>query len=337
MQIKPKEAASFIVDCIKAKLVCMLHGSPGIGKSDIVRQIADAFGLHMIDVRLSQCDPVDLNGFPSIKNGTATYVPMNVFPLEDTVIPKDKCGFLLFLDEFNSASLATQAASYKIILDRMVGQHKLHPNTAIVCAGNMAGNNAIVNRLSTAMQSRLVHFELTTDIEQWLEWATRNNIDYRVTGYLNSRPDNLLKFDANHNDKTFACPRTWQFVSKLIKDSPGVLGSKLPLLAGAISEGIAREFIAYTNTYEKLPTIDQIIQNPKTTKIDTEPCLLYAISYMVSAHAKVSNLDQLFKFINRLPIEFATITCQNMLFRDATLIKEQPFKQWIDIKGDLLF
>ena len=89
------------------------------------------------------------------------------------------------------------------------------------------------------------------DVAQWVQWANANKLDHRVIAYIQSVPDNLHKFDPDHNDKTFACPRTWEFVSKLIKNTPGSLQPKLPLLAGTVSEPIARAFIIYTEVISK--------------------------------------------------------------------------------------
>lgn len=106
-----------ISNFIKAKLVPMIEGSPGMGKSAIVHQIAEQYGLKLIDLRLSQCDPTELMGFPSIGSNVdrtkarAGYVPMDTFPLEDDSIPAGHNGWLLFLDEFNSAPPAVQAAA----------------------------------------------------------------------------------------------------------------------------------------------------------------------------------------------------------------------------------
>lgn len=61
MKVKTSQASSMIISYIKAKLVPMLVGSPGCGKSQIVHQIADEYNLKVIDLRLSQCDPTDLN------------------------------------------------------------------------------------------------------------------------------------------------------------------------------------------------------------------------------------------------------------------------------------
>ena len=84
------------------------------GKSDIIREIADDFKLKVIDFRASQMDPTDVNGFGTIinrdTNPIAQYIPFDVFPLEDTEIPKGYTGFMLFFDELNSAPKSVEAA-----------------------------------------------------------------------------------------------------------------------------------------------------------------------------------------------------------------------------------
>lgn len=196
-----------IIDVIKAGLVANITSSPGLGKSAIVAQIAKEFNLQLIDIRLSQADVTDLLGFPLHNGVRMEYAPPAHFPLEGLdEIPNNKAGWLLFLDEFSSAALSVQASAYRLVLDRMVGKYKLHKNVAIVCAGNKDTDNAIVNRMSTAMQSRLVHLELDVDIKAWLAWAAEAQLDYRVISYIESRPEHLHLFDPNHNDKTFATP-----------------------------------------------------------------------------------------------------------------------------------
>ena len=336
MIVDTKQATQDIIKCIKAKLPVMLHGDPGCGKSDIVHQIAGQYNLKLIDIRLSQIDPTELNGFPSIKEDIATYVPMDIFPLETTPLDKH-AGFLVFLDEFNSASVAVQAASYKLVLDKKVGQYNLHPNAAIVCAGNKTSNNAIVNRLSTAMQSRLIHLELGINIQAWIDWATKAKIDHRIISYLHNRPELLHKFDPDHNDYTFASPRTWEFASKLIKNKTDKLNEMTAVLSGTVSEAIAREFIMYAETYTRLPTIAQIMQDPVNTPIDDEPSMLFAVAHMLAAHTTKQNIPTLMKYIERLPLEFETITLQDVIQKDKSMLEQPAIEQWVLVKGMDLF
>ena len=308
MKVSTKQLPPILTKVMVAGLVPMVHGSPGIGKSDIIRAIAKKNNLKVIDVRLSQCDPTDLNGLPTRNGNKAAYLPMDTFPVKGDKVPNGYNGWILFMDEMNSAPMSVQAAAYKIILDRMVGQFELHQDIAICAAGNLTSDKAIVNRMSTAMQSRMIHFSLELLPEDWISWANDSEIDYRVISFINFRPDLLHKFDPKHNDMTFACPRTWEFASKLMIKEPVISGNMLPVLSGALSEGIAREFTSFTNIFDKLATVKEIILRPKDIPLSSEPAVQYAYTGHLANNITDKNIDKLLPFITRLPIEFQILT-----------------------------
>lgn len=264
-------------------------------------------------------------------------MPIDTWPIEGDKIPKGYRGFLIFFDEFNSAARATQAAAYKIILDRYIGKHALHKNTVIICAGNRLIDNAIVNRMSTATQSRLAHFELVVDHKNWLIWAKQNNIDYRIMAHIDHMPTKLYVFDPNHNNKTFAAPRTWEFASRLISNYPGDLMPQIPLIASVIGEPAAREFIVYSKVFTELPTFNEIIADPLNIAVSSDPGVLYALSYAIAANLNKDSIASAMLYIHRLPIEFGTITLQTALKRDKELISTNPVQEWIKLKGTELF
>lgn len=337
MQVKISQATSIITKLIKAKLVPMLTGSPGMGKSALVHQIAEHYSLKVIDLRLSQCDPTDLLGFPTIVGDKAGYKPMETFPIEGDPVPEGYSGWLLFLDEFNSAGVAVQAAAYKLILDLMVGVHHLHKNVAIVCAGNKETDNAIVTPMSTAMQSRLVHLELAIDTAEFTDWAAANNIDHRISDYIKFKPGNLFAFTPDHSDKTFACSRTWSFADKILKVTEDSDPDRLPMLAGAISEGVAREFLGFMQIYESLPKMAQIISAPEDTPVPVEPSILFAMTGSLSHNATVDNLEQLMKYIYRLPVEFQVVTLKETIRRNKAFMAHAAIQKWVSSSAANLF
>ena len=337
MQVKISQAIPMITGFIKAKLVPMVVGSPGCGKSQIVHSIAKEYGLKVIDLRLSQCDPTDLMGFPNIQGSKAGYVPMNTFPIEGDAIPEGYNGWLLFLDEFNSATPAVQAASYKVVLDRMVGQYHLHKNVAIVCAGNLETDNAIVQSMNTALQSRLVHMELLVDSKEWTDWAASNGIDHRITSFIKFKPSNLFTFQPDHTDKTYACPRTWEFADRLVKSIDSQSPEFLLMLAGTISEGVAREFVSYCKIFNDLPKIEQIIAAPETTVVPAEPSILFAMTGHLAEQANKNNCATVIKYLQRFPVEFQIICIREMIRRDKKLLGHEAIENWHKTNAEVLF
>ena len=335
-------SASAMTDALDSvllsKLTPMLVGSPGIGKSDIVKLTAKKHNLKLIDLRLAQSDPTDLNGFPTLQNdGTRMdYAPPTTFPLENLdQVPSGYEGWLLFLDEINAAPPAIQAAAYKLVLDRQIGSHNLHKRVAIVCAGNKSTDKAIVNRLSTAMQSRMIHLNLMVDTESWLEWANTHNIDHRVISFIKFRPELLHKFNPSHADNTFASPRTWEFLSKI--DKKEFSRTDHAVLVGTVGEGPATEFRAFCDVYKDLPTIEDMIENPTLVNIPKEPGHQYAMTTLISHHANVDTIEPLMIVTKKLPVEFQVVVLKDIYSIAPELKKNQIIQDWVSQNADKLF
>jgi hypothetical protein len=337
MLISMAQAHDMLSIVIQSRLVPILRGSPGVGKSQLAYKLAEKFNLKLIDVRLSQADPTDLSGFPSIMGKKAGYIPMETFPIEGDPIPEGYSGWLIFFDEFTSAFPAVMAASYKIILDRMIGTHKLHNNVAMMCAGNLETDNAITQPMGTAMQSRLIHFTLSSDHEEFCDWSEANDIDFRIPSFIRFKPGNLHAFKSDHTDDTFACPRTWEFVSKLLKNVKADDKLALPILAGAITEGMAREFLGFCKIYKTLPTIATISGMPDTVPMPTEPSILYALTGSISHNVTVENITNLMRFIVRMPLEYQVVCLRGAVRRNRALIPHAAIQTWYKSSATALF
>ena len=321
----PRQARKFIVECIKAGLVPFLQGPPGIGKSVINHSISKDFNLQMIDHRLSTSEPTDLTGLPDFNNGRAYYAPFNIFPLEGDPTPEGKDGWLLFFDELPSASKMVQAAGYKVMLDRMIGQHRLHPNVAVVAAGNRMEDRAIVNSLSTAMQSRLVHIEMEVNHQEWLEdVALKQNYDSRIIAFLMQFPSKLMDFRPDHHEKTFACPRTWEFVNRLIS------GKQLDddmaiLLSGTITPGIAMEFYQFTKVFKDLININEILRDPENCRIPTDNSIKWATVTHMMDSVTDKNFSQVSVYADRFDLSFRILFYRSILIQKPNLRNHPDF------------
>ena len=340
IEISPTDMVEALDKVLMSQLTPMIVGSPGIGKSDIVKSVAKKHNLKLIDMRLAQSDPTDLNGFPTLQQDgkRMDYAPPMTFPLHDMDnIPKGYDGWLLFLDEINAAPPSIQAAAYKLVLDRQIGAHNLHKNVAIVCAGNKATDKAIVNRLSTAMQSRMVHLNLSVDTESWLTWANVNNIDHRIISFIKYRPELLHKFNPSHADDTFASPRTWEFVSKIINKTEAFTFIDHAVLVGTVGEGPATEFKAFCAVYKDLPTIEEMLESPGTVTIPNEPGHQYAMTTLISHNANDATIKALMQITKKLPIEFQVVVLKDIYAITPELKNNKLIQDWIANNSDKLF
>lgn len=328
-KMPPSEVRENITACMEAGLVPFVTSSPGLGKSAVVKQIAEEFGLQLIDLRLSQCAPEDLMGLP-MRNaqGRAEFAPFAMFPIKGDPKPEGKNGWLLFLDEFNSATTSVQAAAYKLILDHMVGMYELHEDVYCVCAGNLATDRAIVKDMSTAMQSRLIHLEMVVSHREFMDHAMKNDFDHRIMGFLEFQPAKLHLFKADHADKTFACPRTWEFASKLIKGKP-VNKISPGLIAGTVSDGVAVEFMEFLKEYDNLPSYQRICAEPDQVEIPSSSGTRFAIVTMLLSKYDRADFADVAKFMKRMPPEIQVIYFRGVLRVDAAKPEMRRTKEYI--------
>lgn len=336
--IPPRKAKKETMRCLKHRLVPFIRSSPGMGKSSLAMEIAAENRLRYVDVRVSQLTPEDFMGLPMraiAPDGTllpkGEFVPFSdMFPVEGVPLPLDAQGepmngWLLNLDEFNSGNRAIQAASYKLVLDRFAGQRKLHDMCFVMAAGNLKTDRAIVNDLSTAMQSRLIHLEMHVDKEDWLAWAFKKGIDHRITGYINYQPAHLHDFDPDHQDNTFPCPRTWEFVSKLIQGETD-LDELQPTICGAIGKGVGVQFVHFAAEYQNLPTITEIINDPKKARYPTELSTRFATISHLMEHINKTNSKPVIEYMARFPEEEQVIFYRSVIQRQPAMAND-PYIQ----------
>ena len=335
---KLPDAREMIERCLKVQLVPFLRGSPACGKSSLFHQIAEDYNLKMVDVRLAASEPPDLNGYPDIyKDKTkAGYLPMDTFPVEGDELPtnpktgKKYSGWLILLDELPLADVDVLKAVYKLLLDKQVGQYQLHPKVAIAAAGNLVSDNAMVADLdNTALASRMIHMEMMIDHVSWLIWARANNIDHRITSYISWKPDMLFKFDPESNDETFAAPRTWEFTSRLIKDMPTLGNLDKIILSGTISEGVAREFVAFCAMEKDLPNLNEILNSPNTVSVPKEPSVLFMLTGWLGHNATVDNIGPLMQYVSRIAKEFQMIAMKEIFQRTPKIKKTSAVEEWV--------
>ena len=318
------------LNSLKAGLVPFLHSSPGLGKSSLVKEIAAERKLKLIDIRLAQSDPTDLNGYPIFNKGTsgiqkAEYVPMDTFPLSTDSIPEGHNGWLLFMDEMSSAPAAVQAAAYKIVLDRMVGQHHLHKNCFIVAAGNLLDDNAVVEEMSTALQSRMIHIVVESDLQEFLKWGAKNNLDERIAGFLNYQPQMLHKFDPDHADMTFPCPRTWEFANRMLQAIGDVSMDNLVEFSGCVGEGPARDFLTYCVVHSQLPAFEEILANPTGFQVDEySPSIKWATTMMISYRIDENNAKECLAALEHIGAEFAFVGMKTICNRLGNAVLKIP-------------
>lgn len=291
MTVNMKQVRDLVLASITMKQPLMIWGPPGIGKSDVVAQVAKELGRDLIDIRLPNYEPTDIKGIPfyNPQSNLMEWGPASELPQDPN------SNAVLFLDEINGADENVQGAAYQLILNRKIGQYELPENVVVIAAGNRDGDGGVTYRMPRPLANRFMHTEAAPDFDSWKSWAVRNDVHPDVVGYLEVNKQDLFDFNSKSSAYAFATPRSWSFVSKSLKTNLSEETTQ-NLVIGSIGEGIGIKFNAFRKMTSKLPMPEDVLYNKADDlEEDTEISAMYALStslcYELKLQAKKEDID----------------------------------------------
>jgi hypothetical protein len=319
----------------------MLWGPPGVGKSQMVAQIAERHGVRVIDIRLSQMEPSDLRGIPFRVGDRVEWAVPAMLPNAN----HHSSAGILFLDEITSAPPAVSAAAYQLILDRRLGEYQVPPHWAIFAAGNRQGDRGVTYTMPAPLANRFSHFEVETHLDDWVAWAYAKGIDERVIAFLRFRPELLFDFDPAHNPVAFPTPRSWEFAHRGLRkfeDYPELLQGTLQACVGPAA-GI--ELHAFVNSLGQMPDLDAIVAGEETT-VPREIDLQYAVAAALVGRAiraretdpRLEVLGNILRYARRFPQREMGVMLVSDLHRaiGSSLFEVPAFADWAQAVADVM-
>jgi len=287
-KVNHKELNIVLAHYYKTKEPLFVWGTFGIGKSRVLREVAQDIAKEkgkefvdwnrttpdkkqevfkapekyfcFIDIRLSEYDSSDIKGLPDFQSDKKS-IDFRV-PFWALLLEKPESDGILFFDEINLATPLVISSCYKIIYDRVVNDGKINDNWLIVGCGNKQEDRANTCDIAPPLRDRGGEVELLVpSIDAWTDWATKNEVDSRIIGFLNFKSSNLFKVDFNDEQK-FTTSRGWERVSRLIKSIDDKDTAKIDLItSSAISEGVSKEFMAYCKL-SLMIDMNKLIEDP---------------------------------------------------------------------------
>jgi len=319
---------------IESQIPVFVWGSPGIGKSSIVKQIAIDKGLEFVDLRLSLLDPTDLKGIPFFdqENNEAVWASPNFLPKDSNL------KGILFLDEINTAPPSVQASAYQLVLDRKVGDYTLPEGWSIVAAGNNESDRGVVYRMPPPLANRFVHLNMEVSFDDWKKWAYSEEIDSSIIAFLNYDSTKLFDFDPSKNQKSFPTPRSWEYVHKVLHS--GVEAELLlDILSGAVGYESATSFMSFRKVMHRLPDIEKLLSNEKV-EVEHDSQLLFALISGIITNIKQDSskekIDNALSFSLTLPKEFSVMLVKDMQQNKINVEGSKVWDDWVESFAYLL-
>ena len=300
----------------------LIHSSPGVGKSSIVRDVAKTLGINLVDVRLAEMESVDIRGLPSVdKNdrgeGVMKWNAPDCWPRD----PNSKG--IIFLDEITSCDKSCQVAAYELILDRKIGDfYKVPDGWYIVSAGNLTTDRAVATSMSSALANRFLHVELDVDPKLWVKWGIMHDVHPSVLGFINYRPEFLFSMENENLERGWPSPRSWERVSNMVKiygDNETILRK---MVYGLVGPAKGLEFMEFFKLNAKFENVLDMMYGKVPVKIpeknDQRYALCSTLIYQVwrgkDKDDEYKRLEGFYKIIQELPPEFLMMSIQGAMY-----------------------
>lgn len=324
----------------------LIHGSPGLGKSSIVAQMCDELGFEFIDVRLAQMEPCDIKGLPvpdKEKKQMNWYV--------NGVWPNDpNSRGVIFLDEITAADRSIQVAAYELILDRRLGNlYKVPEKWYIIAAGNNAEDRAVSVTMSSALANRFTHVELEENPEEWRKYGRGAGFHPAVLGFIQFKPQYLMKMKGENLERGWPSPRSWERVSQICTIYNGGIDEMTAqnsifrkLVRGTIGVGAEIEFNAFYKIHRQFDNVwEMMLSDKKLVDLPTKPderiALISSMVYLVWKGKDEKETKKLiegfFRIITEFTSDYALMAMFNALDSENQEVKRARNKMFRDSEG----
>ncbi len=273
-----KEAKQEIINTVKAYLCknaegeyripairqrpVLLMGPPGIGKTQIMEQIAGECGIGLVSYTITHHTRQSAVGLPMIKTeefegneySVTEYTMSEIIAgVYKAVKEQGHREGILFIDEINCVSETLIPTMLQFLQCKTFGNQKVPEGWIIVAAGNPPEFNRSVREFDMVTYDRLRVINIDADLEVWREYAREREIHNAILSYLDIRPQNFYRVEADVDGLKFVTARGWEDLSSLmyvyeelgISINAGVVGEFLH------NEDIAEDFAAYYDLYNK--------------------------------------------------------------------------------------
>ncbi len=340
----PKELSFLLKTAIQNRKNVLISGAPGIGKTDIVKQVCEELrtipGFEKLELIISHpvvSDPTDYKGLPFEVNGEARFLPFNdLKQIIDAEVPT-----VFFIDDFGQAEYSVQKATMQLLWGGKLNGHKISPYVTFIGATNRKQDKAGVTGMLECVKSRFhTIIELTPSVEDWIDWAKEHEMPMELIAFVRFREResmSIFKFEPSMDvEKNSPCPRTIANVGQWMNLGINPINNThFEVIKGAIGEGLALELKGFLTNITELPDIDELIKNadkfmtPRGYKLPANrPDLAITICGALVHRINKKNCDAIMTIASKLEEEYAFMLCKDAIEKFDDLKEEKSFMDW---------
>ena len=255
------ELGNYLIPSLRQRPV-LLMGPPGIGKTQIMEQIAGECGVGLVSYTITHHTRQSAMGLPFIQHRsyggeeravteyTMSEILASVYELMEKTGEREG---ILFLDEINCVSETLAPMMLQFLQCKTFGNQRLPEGWLIVAAGNPPEYNRSVREFDVVTLDRVKRIDVREDYAVWKEYAQRNGLHGAVLSYLDIQKDHFYRVETTVDGVQFVTARGWEDLSEMIyayeklglRVDRGVVGQYLQMPA------VAKDFANYLELYYK--------------------------------------------------------------------------------------
>ena len=261
LYLKKDEYGDYRIPVVRQRPIFLL-GSPGIGKTAIMEQIAQELGIALVSYSMTHHTRQSALGLPFIthKNYKGMEFDISEYTMSEIIASiyevMEGSGIeegILFLDEINCVSETLAPSMLQFLQYKIFGKHKVPDGWVIVTAGNPPEYNKSVREFDVVTMDRMKLVEVEADYPTWKEYALKQGIHNAVTTYLDMKKSDFYRVETNVGGKSYVTARGWEDLSAtmLLCEEEGITVDETLVGQYLHNEKIVKEFTAYYELYNK--------------------------------------------------------------------------------------
>ena len=262
--IKPFVIANVKLQCkLRTTARMCIIGSPGCGKSDLLRQICEENGWGLVVKYMSNMSLEQITGIPcKVEDGDhARFTKPEIFNFDELdYTPEgydsEKTTTVLLIDDFHLADKVIQKYLFQLLTYKAINSYRLPDNCAIILAGNKLSDKALAHTIPAPVMNRISMYEVKADPKDWVDnFAFKHGVRADIISFISSRGDKYLLQDPIESSP-WASPRAWTFLSEQMDQYEELYGeiptSKLKFIANSlVGNEFGSAFIMYKELFSK--------------------------------------------------------------------------------------
>lgn len=330
----------------------LLQGEPGIGKSSILKTIAEDLGIDYAYIDVPNLDLGDI-AMPVVDHTTKTtrYYPNARFKLHEGK------PVAVMLDEFTKGADPVKNMLHPMLEkdNPRLADISIHPESPIFLTGNLS-TDGVGDSLKAHSRNRLVPITIQKpSAEEWIEWAMKNDVAPEVCAWVSRFPQVMASYTdesqkdnpyiynprkATQSQSSFVSPRSLHTASNLVKKRKYYKADTLiAALTGAIGEAGSRDLQAFIEFADQLPTWEAIIKRPNDTPVPTSPGACSVVVFGAVQKVAKDNIEPLMHYINRLEAEWQAVFAVQLAKtpgKQNIAFASKAFADWVAKNQDIL-